>query len=113
MENSKKDSKKSKALAVKNYLSEKQIQQLERLINSFFDYIELQIERRNAFTMGEFVGSVGNFLNINDYKILGNKGTVGHLQAERKASKEYDAFNKRQKIESDFDRIVKKLENKK
>ena len=101
------------AMIAKNYLPEKQIQQLERLINSFFDYIELQIERRNAFTMGEFAESVGKFLDFNDYKILENKGTVGHLQAARKASQEYDAFNKRQKIESDFDRIVKKLENKK
>ena len=101
------------AMIAKNYLPEKQIQQLERLINSFFDYIELQIERRNAFTMGEFAESVGKFLNFNDYKILGNKGSVGHLQAMRKASQEYDAFNKRQKIESDFDRIVKKIENEK
>lgn len=101
------------AMIAKNYLPEKQIQQLERLINSFFDYIELQLERRNAFTMGEFADSVVKFLNFNNYKILDNKGSIGHLQAERKASQEYDEFNKRQKIESDFDRIVKKLETKK
>lgn len=90
------------AMVAKNYLPEKQIQQLERLINSFFDYIELQIERRNAFTMSEFAESVVKFLNFNDYKILESKGTIGHLQAARKATQEYEIFNKRQKIESDL-----------
>lgn len=101
------------AMVAKNYLTESQIQQLERLINAFFDYIELQIERRNAFTMEEFANSVAKFLNFNDYKVLSNKGTISSLQANRKASEEYDQFNKRQQIESDFDRIVKKLEEEK
>jgi len=101
------------ALVAKNYLPQNQIQQLERLINSFFDYIELQIEKHNAFTMSQFSESVVKFLNFNEYKILKNKGTIGSIQAMRKASEEYDQFNKRQKIESDFDRIIKELKNKK
>ena len=101
------------AMVAKNYLTESQIQQLERLINAFFDYIEMQIERRNAFTMEEFANSVAKFLNFNDYKVLSNKGTISSLQANHKAGEEYDQFNKRQQIESDFDRIVKKLEEEK
>jgi hypothetical protein len=101
------------AMVAKNYLTESQIQQLERLINAFFDYIELQIERRNAFTMEEFANSVAKFLDFNDYKVLSNKGSISSLQANCKAGEEYDQFNKRQQIESDFDRIVKKLEEEK
>ena len=101
------------AMVAKNYLTESQIQQLERLINAFFDYIEMQIERRNAFTMEEFANSVAKFLNFNDYKVLSNKETISRLQANHKAGEEYDQFNKRQQIESDFDRIVKKLEEEK
>jgi hypothetical protein len=101
------------AMVAKNYLTESQIQQLERLINAFFDYIELQIERRNAFTMEEFANSVAKFLDFNDYKVLSNKGSISSLQANCKAGEEYDQFNKRQQIESDFDQIVKKLEEEK
>lgn len=101
------------AMVAKNYLTESQIQQLERLINAFFDYIEMQIERRNAFTMEEFANSVAKFLDFNDYKVLSNKGSISSLQANCKAGEEYDQFNKRQQIESDFDQIVKKLEEEK
>ena len=48
-----------------------------------------------------------NFLNFNDYKILGGKGKVSKLQADKKALTEYDEFNKSQKIISDFDKKLK------
>jgi len=53
---------------------------------------------------------VNKFLSFNEYKILQGKGRISHGKAEQKAIAEYDAFNKTQKIESDFDReVVKKL----
>jgi len=103
---------KSDTNIAKNYLNETKIKQLERTINSYFDYIENLIERRQTFTMQEFAESINRFLAFNEYKILEGKGSVSHKQAEKKAFKEYDEFNKRQKIESDFDRIVKKLSEK-
>lgn len=97
----------------KNYLQPEQIRRLERTVGSYFDYIENLIERRTTFTMAEFAASVGKFLEFNEYDILENKGTVSRQEAYNKAWNEYDVFNKRQKIESDFDRIVKSLERKK
>ena len=100
---------KSDAAVAKNYLSEADIKKLERAVSAFFDYIEGIIERRNTFTMESFAESVNKFLAFNEYRILDGFGTVSRQQAEQKAFAEYEKFNKQQRIESDFDREVKKL----
>ena len=104
---------KSDAAVAKNYLSEADIKKLERAVSAFFDYIEGIIERRNTFTMESFAESVNKFLAFNEYRILEGFGTVSRQQAEQKAFAEYEKFNKQQRIESDFDREVKKLLQKK
>ena len=96
----------------KNYLPEKEIKQLERTVTSYFDYIENLIERENTFTMEGLAKSVDKFLNFNEFKILEGKGTRSHKQAIAKAEKEYVQFNKTQKIDSDFDKEIKKLQQK-
>ena len=100
---------KSDSKVAKNYLTETEIKQLERAVSAFFDYIEGIIERRNTFTMKGFSESVNKFLAFNEYQILEGYGSVSRKQAENKAIAEYDKFNQQQKIESDFDREVKKL----
>ena len=104
---------KSDAAVAKNYLSEADIKKLERAVSAFFDYIEGIIERRNTFTMESFAESVNKFLAFNEYRILEGFGTVSRQQAEQNAFAEYEKFNKQQRIESDFDREVKKLLQKK
>ncbi len=104
---------KSDTTIAKNYLSEDEIKKLERAVSSFFDYIEGIIERRNTFTMESFAESVNKFLAFNEYRILEGYGSVSRKAAEEKAHQEYEQFNKQQKIESDFDREVKKLLQKK
>jgi hypothetical protein len=101
---------KQDVIIAKNYLQEKEIRQLERTITSYFDYIEGLIERQNTFTMEQLATSVNKFLSFNDYKILQGKGVVSKIQADKKAVKEYDTFNKTQKIISDFDKVLKGLE---
>jgi len=100
---------KSDSIVAKNYLSEADIKKLERAVSGFFDYIEGIIERRNTFTMEGFAESVDKFLAFNEYRILEGYGTVARQQAEQKAFAEYEKFNKQQRLESDFDREVKKL----
>jgi len=104
---------KSDTVVAKNYLSESDISKLERTVSSFFDYIEGIIERRNTFTMEAFAESVNKFLAFNEYQLLEGYGRVSRKAAEQKASLEYEQFNKQQKIESDFDRTVQKLRQKK
>ena len=100
---------KSDVSIAKNYLDERQIRQLERAVTGYFDYIEDLIERENTFTMEEFAASVNEFLAFRRYEILKGKGKVSRQAAVEKAETEYDAFNKTQKITSDFDRTVQKL----
>ena len=104
---------KSDSVIAKNYLSEIDIKKLERAISAFFDYIEGIIERRSTFTMESFAESVDKFLSFNEYRILDGYGTVSRKQAEQKAAAEYEKFNKQQRIESDFDREIKKMLQKK
>lgn len=100
---------KSDTNIAKNYLEEKEIKQLERTVTGYFDYIEGLIERENSFTMEGLALSVNKFLTFNEYKVLEGLGNKSKKQAENKAFSEYDKFNKTQKIESDFDKMVKGL----
>ena len=103
---------KSDTSVAKNYLNEKQIRQLERAVTGYFDYVEDLIERENVFTMQEFSDSINAFLEFRRYDILRDNGKVSHRQALEKAYHEYEIFNKTQPIESDFDKVVKEIENK-
>ena len=100
---------KSDVSTAKNYLTEKEIRQLERTVSGYFDYIEDLIERETTFTMEQFAESINKFLTFREYRILEGKGRISTKAASTKAEAEYDLFNKTQKITSDFDREVKRL----
>ena len=100
---------KSDTFVAKNYLDEKEIRQLERTVTGYFDYIEDLIERENAFTMQEFSDSINAFLEFRRYEILKDNGRISQRQAQEKAYAEYAIFNKVQPIESDFDKVIKRI----
>lgn len=100
---------KSDVNIAKNYLSEKQIRQLERAVSGYFDYIEDLIEREIAFNMEQFATSVNEFLEFRRYDILDGNGKVSRDQADEKAFGEYEIFNRTQKIDSDFDKVIQKI----
>ncbi len=96
----------------KNYLTEKELKDLERVVTMFFDYIEHQIEQQQAFNMAQFADAVDRLLSFNNYRVLQGLGAVSAADAKHHAEAIYDEFNKTQNIESDFDRIVKLSVNK-
>ena len=100
---------KTDVIVAKNYLELDEIKRLERLVIGYFDYVEDVIERENTFTMEEFATSVNEFLEFRKYQVLKDKGKISKKQAIEKAEKEYDIFNKTQKIESDFDKQIENL----
>ena len=100
---------KSNVSVAKNYLDEKQIRQLERAVSGYFDYIEDLIEREIPFNMKQFAASVNEFLEFRKYDILDGNGKISRDQADEKAFGEYDIFNRTQKIDSDFDKMVRKI----
>lgn len=107
---------KSDTHIAKNYLAQKEIKRLERTISSYFDYMENQVETRKEqnrpFLMQELAKSIDKFLSFNDFKILEYKGKISNKMAINKANKEYEEFNRFQKIESDFDELIKEIKVK-
>ena len=100
---------KSDVSVAKNYLPEEEIRRLERAVSGYFDYIEDLIERENTFNMQQFAESVNEFLAFRRYNILPDKGSVPASKAKEKAEQEYDIFNRTQKIDSDFDKQIRKM----
>ena len=100
---------KSDFVIAKNYLSMDEIKDLEGAISGYFDYIERIIKNNTTFTMESLSNSVNKFLEFNEYKVLENNGNTSRNKAEQKAFSEYEEFNKTQKIESDFDKEMKKI----
>jgi len=102
---------KSDVSVAKNYLSEKEIRRLERNVSSFFDYVEDLIEDEVLLKMSDFTRIIDEFLAFRRFKILetGNKGRISAQDAKDKAHREYDEFNKTQKINSEFEKQISKL----
>jgi hypothetical protein len=98
---------KSDVTIAKNYLNEKEIRRLERNVSGFFDYVEDLIEDETILKMQDFAKSIDEFLQFRKYKILKNKGRISTAEAKEKAHLEYTAFNKTQKINSDFEKQLK------
>jgi hypothetical protein len=106
---------KSDTNIAKNYLTEKEISELNRLVELYLNFAELQAERNIPMKMNEWVEALDSFLKINSYDLLNNPGKISHDEAIKKAELEYTKFRKiqDQKFISDFDKEVKKIKKKK
>lgn len=100
---------KSDMAVAKNYLNEQEIRRLERSVSGFFDYVEDLIEDETLLKMDDFAVSIDDFLKFRRFKILNGKGNISKMDAECKARLEYDAYNKTQKIDSDFEKEIAKV----
>lgn len=98
----------------KNYLIEKEIKELERVVTMYLDYAENQAARQIPMKMADWVQKIDAFLQFNEYKILKDAGKVSHEIAKKLAEKEYEKFRVIQDktFESDFDKQVKSLKRK-
>lgn len=102
---------KSDVSVAKNYLKEKEIKALERIVSMYLDYAENQAARQIPMKMKDWVEKLDAFLKFNEYDILKDAGKVSHEVAVKLAEKEYENFRVTQDkvFESDFDSEVKKL----
>ena len=94
----------------KNYLNEKELSRLNRLVTMFIDYAELMAEDEVLMSMKDWLDQTNVFLTNNRRNVLEGKGTVSHEQALDKATKEYEIFRVRQDKEyiSEFDKEMEK-----
>ncbi len=94
----------------KNYLNEKELSRLNRLVTMFIDYAELMAEDGILMSMQDWVEQTNQFLVNNRREVLDGKGKISHEAAMKKAEKEYEAFRVKQDKEyiSEFDREVER-----
>ena len=92
----------------KNYLNEKELKDLNRIVTMYLDYAELQAENHNAMTMKDWVEKLNAFLQFNGKEILHNVGKISASIAKELAYKEYDKFKVKQDklYKSDFDNFL-------
>ncbi|PIQ91604.1 MAG: cell filamentation protein Fic [Parcubacteria group bacterium CG11_big_fil_rev_8_21_14_0_20_39_22] len=98
-------------IIAKNYLNEDELISLNRLVDAYLSFAEIQAARRNPMAMKDWQKKLDEYLRFASYEVLDNAGNVSHEQAVRKAEKEFEKFSKKtiQNFESDFDREIKKL----
>jgi len=95
----------------KNFLNEKELDGLNRIVTMYLDYAEIQAQKGVVMTMKDWVDKLDAFLHFNEKEILKDSGNFSHEVAVALAESEYDKFRVVQDriLESDFDREVKKL----
>ena len=101
---------KSDTLVAKNYLNEKELSRLNRLVTMFIDYAELMAEDEQLMSMQDWLDETDRFLTNNRRKVLDGKGRISREAAEKKVGAIYNEFRKKQDLEyiSEFDRQTEK-----
>lgn len=105
---------KGEAVIAKNYLTAKELEALNRIVNAYLEFAELQALNRKPMYMRDWISKLDDFLRLGDREILTHAGTISHEEALRKAELEFEKFRVLQlaqpsQVEKDFDEAVKKL----
>lgn len=78
----------------KNYLTDRELQSLNRIVTMYLDYAEDQAERQNPMYMKDWIEKLNSFLKFNERDILTNAGTISQEVAESLASQEYESITR-------------------
>ena len=99
---------KSDTLVAKNYLNEKELSRLNRLVTMFIDYAELMAEDEQPMSMQDWLNETDRFLTNNRRKVLEGKGHISREAAAKKVGDIYAEFRKKQDADyvSEFDRAM-------
>lgn len=106
--------RKQDATVAKNYLSENELQVLNRIVNLYLEFAELQALDRKPMTMLDWIAKLDEFLKISGRELLDHAGQVSAEQAKRKAELEYDRYRKAQdgqprEIDAEFEKVAREL----
>jgi hypothetical protein len=95
----------------KNYLNEKELNRLNRIVTMYLDYAENQALKGVVMYMKDWIEKLDAFLQFNEVSVLNHQGKVSHEVALALAESEFDKYRIAQDklLESDFDKSVKKL----
>ena len=106
--------KKSDIFIAKNYLTQKEIFELNLIVEQYLAFATLQAQNKRAMTMQDWIVKLDDFLRLNEKEILQHKGNISKDLANKIAEDEYQIFkqNLLKNYESDFDKMLKALETK-
>jgi len=95
----------------KNYLNERELEMLNRIVDAYLSFAEIQAKSEHAMSMKNWISKLDEYLKILGKGILKNAGSISAQDAENKAFGEYEKFRIEQDKNyiSDFDREIKKL----
>lgn len=99
---------KSDVVIAKNYLTEQEIRQLDRIVSMYLDYAENQAEKHIPMSMEDWSNKLDAFLHFNEYDLLNNIGKVSAEVAKSFAESEFEKYRIIQDrlFQSDFDRFT-------
>ena len=103
---------KSDVTVAKNYLSEKEVDELNLLTTAFLDIAERRARMHALMTMADWKAVLENYLKVSDAEVLPDSGAVTHEEAQSKAWEEYEKFRiiQDRSLLSDFDRFIEELQ---
>lgn len=113
--------KKTDAESAKNYLTEDELDTLNRIVNMYLDFAELQAKERKPMYMNDWIQKLDDFMKLSGRDILTNAGKISHEIAKEKADIEFKKYKDSRKssitkVERDFissiDSVSKKLDSK-
>ena len=114
--------KKADAESAKNYLAEQELDVLNRIVNMYIDFAELQAIQKKPMYMADWIGKLDDFMKISGREVLAHAGKVSHELAMLKANDEYEKYSERTKNElspveqhflASIEETAKRLEKKK
>jgi hypothetical protein len=100
------------AKIAKNYLNEKELNQLNLIVSLYLDFAELQATNGKLMKMRDWIAKLDDFLKISEKELLTNAGNISAEAASKKADEEFGKYRieRDKKMISDFDIAVKELE---
>jgi hypothetical protein len=103
--------KREDVTVAKNYLEANELDQLNRIVNQYLEFAELQAMNRKPMHMSEWQAKLHGFLTLNDREILLHKGKVSHEQAEKYALEQFKLYQKMiaDNTVDELDKAIKKL----
>lgn len=106
--------RKQDVVVAKNYLSAEELDALNRIVNAYLEFAELQARSRKAMTMAAWIAKLDDFLRLSEREILTHAGSVSHEAAQLKAEAELDAYRalqdaQPQPVDLDLENAVKRL----
>lgn len=103
--------RKADVTVAKNYLTDKELQSLNRIVTMYLDYAEDQAERQSPMYMKDWIEKLNSFLKFNEREILSNAGKISQEVAEKLATAQYEKYNQRRlaiDVSDDFDEFIKR-----